>query len=91
MDRLSCPQPDELTAFSVGRLDDADLDRVAAHLERCEQCLETIAALDDSTDALLGDLRRTRPHVSPETSDACRRAVARAAAMVVSRSGVLGD
>jgi Tol biopolymer transport system component len=48
------PDPDRLTAFSVGRLDDADSADIERHLVACEACRElAAAAADDSLVSLL--------------------------------------
>ena len=58
------PTDDELHAFSLGEVDAAELERVAAHVNECAHCCETINHLV-GRDALLVQLRSA---VAPENS-----------------------
>lgn len=40
---LSCPSLEEIAAFIEGKLDDADRERLTAHLATCESCLDLVA------------------------------------------------
>ncbi len=40
------PTPDELTAYTQGRLDAPDAERVQDHLARCRRCFEEVTELD---------------------------------------------
>src|SRR4051812_37465424 len=52
--KLEHPNADQLTAFSLGKLSDAESGRIEAHLENCEPCrLATEAAPDDTLVSLI--------------------------------------
>src|SRR5215204_5751112 len=51
-----CPSPEELHAFAVGDLPDADIDRVAGHVLDCELCDRALGSLDGTADGLLRSL-----------------------------------
>jgi serine/threonine protein kinase/Leucine-rich repeat (LRR) protein len=82
INQLLCPEPNVLSDFALGRLDDERLDRVAAHLDRCAECLATLQTLDESGDTLLSNLRGTLSAEVVEVPEVCRRAVARAASFL---------
>ena len=58
MDRERCPSPEVLRAFASGDLEEAELDDLTGHLERCGACTEAVSRLDDHPDAILDDVRR---------------------------------
>jgi len=43
------PPKDRLRAFGLGQLDSAEAEEVAEHLDRCRDCSETMAGLEDDT------------------------------------------
>src|SRR5262245_15250467 len=51
-----CPSPEELRAFAVGDLGDADVDRIAGHVLSCAPCDHALRSLDGMTDGLLRSL-----------------------------------
>jgi serine/threonine protein kinase len=53
-----CPNRQQLAAFSVGKLPPPVLDRIAGHLSSCSSCVEVVAELESSHDALVSELRR---------------------------------
>src|SRR5262245_14442442 len=53
----ACPTPEELTAFSLGRLPEESLQAICAHLEQCPACEAASRALDDATDPLISACR----------------------------------
>ncbi len=61
MNSPRCPSPEELRAFAVGDLGEADLERIAAHVVDCEPCDRALRALDGVTDGLLRSLNGFRP------------------------------
>jgi eukaryotic-like serine/threonine-protein kinase len=63
MPRIECLSEEELRAYHLGDLGDAELDAATAHLEGCPECEAGIARLDGTTDSLLGNLRAHRPAV----------------------------
>ena len=52
-----CPSPNELAAFSAGRLPRARLEQIGKHLAVCSRCLERIAEYDGQSDELAVELR----------------------------------
>jgi tRNA A-37 threonylcarbamoyl transferase component Bud32 len=57
----ACPGRDDLSAFHVGDLPAADLERIAGHLRDCGRCADTLDQLSDTADPLLAELRRPAP------------------------------
>ena len=62
----TCPDRDELRAFSSGLLPGPSFDAVAEHVERCESCESALASLDAQPDELVTRLRRTTDAAPPE-------------------------
>jgi eukaryotic-like serine/threonine-protein kinase len=56
-----CPSPEELRAFAVGELGDADIDHIAGHVLDCEPCDRALRSLDGTTDGLLKSLNGFGP------------------------------
>src|SRR5262249_36245426 len=73
----SCPTPEKLAAFHVGKLSLFELDTVSAHLEACACCRSTIRNADAPTDALFHGLKQASGKDAYEAEPGCRRAVAR--------------
>src|SRR5262245_22539477 len=68
-----CPSSAELSDFNQGRLMDADLNRVAEHVEApCPRCLAALEKLEGRANLLLADLRGSPPLSSVESEEACR-------------------
>jgi serine/threonine protein kinase len=61
MTSTSCPTPENLSAYVLGRLPEAGLRRVARHASGCLRCQEHLEAADEVCDSLLAHLRRPRP------------------------------
>jgi serine/threonine protein kinase len=61
MNPARCPSPAELSAFAVGDLVDADIDRISAHVLDCEPCDRALRSLDTMADGLLRRLDGFRP------------------------------
>ena len=69
----SCPRIDELKGFSIGRLPEPALGRVAAHIKApCPRCLAALDELEYWADPLLADLREPPPISAAEAEEACR-------------------
>ncbi|MBI1915448.1 MAG: serine/threonine protein kinase [Planctomycetes bacterium] len=51
-----CPGPEKLTGYNLGTLPLEEIALVAAHLEECRSCLETLQRLDDRSDPLVFEL-----------------------------------
>jgi hypothetical protein len=68
--RNTSPHPNlqVLEAFALGRLDDAEMDRVEGHLITCVRCSEVVLAAPD--DALVHLLRRAPGDSAPGEDDA---------------------
>jgi serine/threonine protein kinase len=60
-----CPSPAELSAFAVGNLGAADIDRIAGHVLKCEACDRALGSLDSVTDNLLQSLDGLSPEAPP--------------------------
>jgi WD40 repeat protein len=58
MSQSVCPAAEILTAFNLGDLPEAELERVAAHLDACSACEERASQADATTDPVLCGLRR---------------------------------
>jgi serine/threonine protein kinase len=57
---LDCPQPSVLASFCDGLINDEESSLIAAHVEECTQCQDSLETLvEDSPDALLRNLRRS--------------------------------
>jgi WD40 repeat protein len=52
-----CPTQQELAAFNLGDLPEADLEVISQHLEKCPSCEALLDGLDDRTDSALAALR----------------------------------
>lgn len=55
----ACPDDATLIAFQLGELPEEALDAIRAHQESCPSCEARAQALDDRTDSVIDDLRRT--------------------------------
>lgn len=55
----NCPAPDTLRAFSIGSIDDIQLDAVADHVRDCSLCEKVLAGLDEesATDSFVASLQ----------------------------------
>jgi anti-sigma factor RsiW len=53
----ACPSADELTGFVLGTLPEADLERVAQHLDGCPACEAAVNSLESASDPVLAALR----------------------------------
>jgi serine/threonine protein kinase/formylglycine-generating enzyme required for sulfatase activity len=60
MQAIGCPAEGELSAFALGELPAADVDRLAAHVTDCPDCRARLAALDDRSDEVVVAIRRSR-------------------------------
>jgi Protein kinase domain/WD domain, G-beta repeat len=89
MPPATCPSPEQLSAFNIGKLPLEDLESLAQHLEGCSSCQATLQGLGDNPDTLVSDLRQPAAAGFP-AEEACRRAVARVQALG-SDPGVTSD
>lgn len=71
------PSKNELSDFLLGKLPEEQCDQVAAHLEVCGPCEETIRALEARGDTLLDRVRETP--VAEPIDPACQAAMNKAA------------
>ena len=93
------PSREELLAYAVGKLSDADSQRVAAFVESDPECQAVLATLDGTEDTLVGRLRLPPVDDPYEAESQCDAALARArdAAALEARSaeslelGTLGE
>ncbi len=58
-DAVSCPTPQELTAFGLGKLPQQTAAAIAAHLESCAKCVKAVA--DVTPDSFLEKVRAAGP------------------------------
>jgi anti-sigma factor RsiW len=59
MSQRDCPTHEELTAFALGELPDADVDAIAEHLEGCPDCERMAQEFDNLTDSAIHALRQS--------------------------------
>src|SRR5258706_10572303 len=64
----ACPSGDDLRAYGLGLLPLPRLDEVAAHIDACPQCNETLRGLHEADDTLIARLRQYVPPGSPDTA-----------------------
>jgi len=55
-----CPAREKLVAYSLGAVGKSDIPQIAAHLEHCTACLQTLSEIDDRGDPLVTSLARVR-------------------------------
>src|SRR5438128_12483459 len=60
-----CPSREELLAFHLGELAEAQILTVGAHLTSCPRCEQQARQLEGLTDAVLSDLRRSPARTGP--------------------------
>jgi anti-sigma factor RsiW len=53
----SCPAPGELSGFVLGTLPEADLQRIARHLDVCAACEAAVRTLENLGDPVLTAIR----------------------------------
>ncbi len=63
-----CPNQDLLAQYALGKISEADLDTIAAHVETCSVCQTQLENLDCLTDAVVEYLRRSIPE-EPDSGD----------------------
>jgi hypothetical protein len=82
----ACPGPDTLEAFHLGKVDEASLVRLAAHVSTCSTCgpaLDVLQRRVDETDSLLRHLRACLKKPSDVDESACADLEAAARAITV--------
>ena len=57
MGTSDCPSEQELAAFNLGELPEADLEAISQHLESCPGCEAFLDSLDGRTDSAIAALR----------------------------------
>jgi WD40 repeat protein len=62
----ACPSRAELAAFNLGDLPDGAVEAIAAHLDDCPRCEETVRVLDGVADGVISSLRGIAPAPSAE-------------------------
>jgi eukaryotic-like serine/threonine-protein kinase len=58
MSTTGCPEPAELSAFTLGNLPGPAFERLARHVEGCAACQAGLQSLDGLADPLVGQLRQ---------------------------------
>ena len=78
MSAPDCPTREELFAYFVGQLPEDAAEPLIEHLDTCSHCQDSLTALSDADDPLVGQLRISEPE-SPYTGEPeCREAIAQA-------------
>lgn len=77
----SCPTRDVLLGFSVGKLTEAESNRIWQHLEECSQCQAIIQTVDDTSDTLAMCFRSEVAPIPYEGESALKRAMLMAEAI----------
>ena len=72
------PSREEILAYAVGKLSDADSQRVAEFVESDPECQAMLATLDGGDDTLVGQLRQPPADDPYAAESACNAALARA-------------
>jgi serine/threonine protein kinase len=75
MSRATCPTPEQLSGYVEGALPPDVAETVAAHLETCSDCEDTLASIEQQGNPLLDDLRQPDPLRSELESPEYRRAI----------------
>ena len=58
MDTTTCPNPDVLADYVLGRLSETDLTGIVSHVEACPLCQSQLETLDGLSDTVITYLRR---------------------------------
>ena len=89
-----CPDPEQLLAFSLGKLPEEACDAIAAHLDQCPACENTVSGMDRMTDPLVSHLcapaAQSKYIDEPQCQEALRRVKAMAADGGIVRPGPSG-
>jgi serine/threonine protein kinase len=83
----SCPSRERLFAYLVGGVEADEAEELIAHASGCFACQATLAALEDSEDTLIGQLRRPAQEHGCLQEPECREALARAEALAEAGRG----
>jgi serine/threonine protein kinase len=65
MAQASCPTPETLADYLLGKVSEADIEAVASHLDQCQACQGQLETLDSLEDSFVSKLRQP---VSPADS-----------------------
>src|SRR5438128_9275960 len=68
MSSLSCPNPDQLSAFAVGNLSAPAFARIAGHVEACPDCEALLQKFDHAADGLVTGLRHLKATQAKEVA-----------------------
>lgn len=79
---LPHPSKTELQHYAVGRLSPEAIDRVARHVDGCDDCQETLSGLNLTDDTLVLGLRSDQAKEPPEDEASLDRIISRAVAGV---------
>jgi serine/threonine protein kinase/outer membrane protein assembly factor BamB len=75
MSSETCPTREQLSGYIKGTLPSDAAESVAAHLETCGDCEDTLSAMEQQGDTLLHNLRQPDSLLSELESPECRRAI----------------
>ncbi|NOY42555.1 MAG: protein kinase [Planctomycetes bacterium] len=68
----TCPDPEVLTGFLLGKLSTVELETIARHLGTCSRCTQKAQSLETRTDVLVDTLRQALVEDSYAEELACR-------------------
>lgn len=81
MSGIGCPTREELTAYALGEIPEADGEAISRHLEGCESCEAALSEVEGSTDRLIDLCRQPAPLDRYSQEAACQDAITRAIAL----------
>ena len=61
MSEIACPDKEKLFGYVMGTITPAEADEVAAHLDLCSSCEQTVTALEGLSDSVVSALRQPPP------------------------------
>lgn len=83
MSRTDCPPAEQITAYLLGNLPNAELDSISAHLDACAGCQVRLESVEGATDSLLGQLRNVVAPAFPIADRELQQLLPRAKAIAV--------
>jgi serine/threonine protein kinase len=73
-----CPDPEQLLAYVLGKLPEAEIEAVSAHVGQCPRCENTATGLDGTADTLVSHLHGPLPESELAKSPVYQSALAKA-------------
>ena len=81
MGGIGCPTREELIAYALGEIPEADGEAISRHLEGCESCEAALSEVEGSTDRLIDLCRQPAPLDRYSQEAACQDAITRSIAL----------